>query len=186
MSDGLLQIASTASTVFVGSALLAAGLLKAADFRGAWVGVLDYQLVTARLARPVAALQIVVEVTLGLALIVGLPLALSLGVCLLSAFSLAAASALIRGLAIDCHCGGAGERLGLHTLGRNALLVLMLLLALMVRRDLPALELRHFDGELAGALSAGMLTAIGMVATSASRIWVSRKDFVHITRRRTN
>lgn len=124
--SSLFDIAVSFAQVVVGSSLVYAGVLKLRDLEGSRIAVLDYRLVPAPMAGPVALLLGALEVLIGVALIAGVTFAAHVGIALLGLFSIAAGSALARGLRIDCHCFGEGERLSVTTLLRNAAFVALL------------------------------------------------------------
>ena len=122
----LLNIAISAGEVIIGFVFLYAGGRKLSDLDGAQIAVLDYRLVPTRMARLVAVLQGSAEIVTGSLLVVGIPVAFPLGILLLTVVTTAAGSALLRGLQINCHCFGDGEKLTPLTLLRNTAFVVVL------------------------------------------------------------
>jgi putative oxidoreductase len=112
----------------LGGLFMAAGLLKLRDPAGFAVEISNYQLVPA-LAPYLAAALPATELLLGLCLVAAPRAwrrAATAGVAILfAAFTVAVASAFLRGINIACGCfGGGGDAIGPLTLARNlALLV---------------------------------------------------------------
>ena len=107
----------------LGALLVVAGLLKLRDPSGFAVEIANYQLVPA-LAPYLAASLPATEVVLGFGLIFlpasWRPAAIAGVVLLLVAFTVAVASAYLRGINIACGCfGGGGDAIGPLTLARN-------------------------------------------------------------------
>ncbi|SRR5258708_4537277 len=139
------------STV-VGGAFLAAALSKMTDIQGAVVEVLDYGLVPVALAQPLTGLFIVANAATALGLLLLQPLAAWTAACLLGIYSIAAATALSRGLHIDCHCGPGSEPLTKATIVRNIALIVAVLPGLVWRQGMP--------DRLEAPMVAGVIVAI--------------------------
>lgn len=178
MERTVADISDMAMGIFVGSVLLAAGIEKARDFRGAWIGVLDYRLVPAGVAAPVAALQVGIEILLGTALVLDIQLALPLAILLLASFSVAGVLALVRGLDIDCHCVGDHEPLTIATVGRNVGFILLLTVALVTGAGESPLAPHVLEIDPAAALCLGLLAAGALVLVAAARYWVSARTVI--------
>jgi hypothetical protein len=166
-----LEIALSAGQVLVGIAFVYAGIRKLRDRVGARIAVLEYRLVPARATGLVASALGICEVSVGAGLIAGLPLATLGGIALLALFSPAAVSALARGLDIDCHCFGDGEKLSAATLVRNAGLVTVLGTAHFLRPP-PSSSLapQLLTAPLPYVLSVGITAAAIVAVGSAIRL----------------
>jgi len=123
---------------------LASGVSKFLRARSVERMIANYGLVPHVLMPIVKRMLAPVEVTAGLLLFASLwlpvyGLAWTLAFGLLLAFSIAVASALTRGLEIPCGCGLLlnGHVITRATLGRNLLLLSLLVLDLFVQRMLP-------------------------------------------------
>lgn len=173
MADLVADLLPLAASLYVGSSLLAGGIAKVRDFRGTWVGVLDYRMVPRFLARPLAAVLALSEIGCGLALMLGVAVAAPLAVLLFGVLTAAAVSALLRGLEIDCHCGPAAERLTIHTLGRNALVMLAMIVVIGSSASPSPLEPRLLNVTTAAALCLGLGMAFALIASSSMRVWLS-------------
>lgn len=168
-----LQVASSCAAVIVGSALLVGGIGKLRDLEGAALGVLDYRVLRWQLALPAALAIAVAEFGLGLGTLLGFSSASALSILLLAVLSLVALSALARGLDIDCHCGGnVDERLGMNTLVRNAFLMTLLAVGLVI----PSATTR---GLLNAPLAYVVCVAIGVATTAALFAIVQVEHTVH-------
>ncbi len=159
-----------ALAVIVGSALLFSGFGKVRDPAAARVGVLDYRIVPVTLALPIGVVIGASELVVGAGVVLGSPLASALAVLLLGLFSLVAASALIRHLDIDCHCGGEGQRLGLGTLSRNAVLTTALTARILAGANTSS-DLRLLNGSAEHALGVAAALAMLIFAFVSSRLW---------------
>jgi len=167
-----------ASCVYVGSMMLAGGIAKARDFRGAWVGVLEYKIVPTPLARPLAAVLAVSEISVGTALALGVAIAIPIAVIFFGLVTTAATSALVRGLDIDCHCGAGPEALTTLTLGRNALVAVVLVAAALSSVNAYPLEPRLLNADLAAGLSIGLAATIALIVVSGARAWSSSRNLL--------
>jgi hypothetical protein len=147
--------------------MLAGGIAKARDFRGAWVGVLEYKIVPTPLARPV-----------GTALALGVAIAIPIAVIFFGLVTTAATSALVRGLDIDCHCGAGPEALTTLTLGRNALVAVVLVAAALSSVNAYPLEPRLLNADLAAGLSIGLAATIALIVVSGARAWSSSRNLL--------
>ena len=117
------RVAAALLRLGLGGLLVAAGLLKLRDPSGFAVEIANYQLVPA-LAPYLAASLPATEIVLGLGLVFlpvsWRPAAIAGVVLLLAAFTVAVASAYLRGINIACGCfGGGGDAIGPLTLARN-------------------------------------------------------------------
>lgn len=137
--EPLWQTFTSVGQVAVGLAFLYAGFNKLRDLTGARIAVLDYRMLPARLSGPTAVLLGTAEAAAGLGLIAGISVATAAGISLLGGASIAVAVALVRGLEIDCHCFGVGEKLSFGTLVRNAALAGLLVPGLFVRPAHPSM-----------------------------------------------
>lgn len=119
---GLLT-ARTALALF----FLPAAIIKFKDHRGFEEGVRDYAILPDRAVRPVAIGLLLVESTLGLALLVGIapPLMGALAALLLMSFITAVGINLHRGRRIDCGCYGVAttKHIGVASIVRNIALL---------------------------------------------------------------
>lgn len=170
---GPLANLALAAPLYVGSVLVGGGVAKLRDFRGAWVGVLDYRIVPRFLARPLAAVLALSEIGCGLALMLGVAMAGPLAVLLFGIVTAAAISVLVRQLEIDCHCGPGAERLTVHTLGRNTLLMLVLVVVSDASANVYPLEPRLLSISTAAALCIGFEVVFTLLLFVAARIWMS-------------
>lgn len=131
-----------------GLLFLASGMSKWLRQRSVRLTVANYRLMPSRIVPVFAALLAIVETAAGILLILALwlppvyPLAWWMATGLLSLFSLAIATALVRGFHIPCGCGLLlnGHTITPATLVRNAMLLLPLLLPLL--SSLPTLAAR--------------------------------------------
>jgi hypothetical protein len=144
---------SILATVVVSSVMLVSGVSKLRDLGAATVELLDYRLVPEAFAMPAAGGLALANVGAGAGLLIGVPGARWLCLGMLLVYSMAIASALLRGLRIDCHCGPSPEPMGAETLARNA--VLMAALAIEAPAPTP------ISAIVAGSLAAGLLLAVG-------------------------
>ena len=129
---------ATAGRLVLGVVFVVAGVLKVPDPAAAVRAVRAYQLLAEPLVAPVAFGLPVIEITVGLALIVGVVVrtAALTSALLLVVFIAAVGSAWARGLQIDCGCFGNGGQVAagetaypLEILRDTALLLVALLLA---------------------------------------------------------
>lgn len=117
-----LRMLATTAWLLMGTLLLAAAALKAADRTGTMVALAAYG-VPGRLAAPAFAALIAVEVALAASLAAGLEQAPHAAALVLTAFLVAQAVALMQGNeGAPCGCFGAGGRLSRAAAGRTALL----------------------------------------------------------------
>jgi hypothetical protein len=166
----LLGILLFAGQAFVGIVFVRTGATKLRDPIGTRIAVLDYRLIPAR-AAGIAALGLgAAELLVGLGLLAGLASAALGGVVLLALFSGAAASALVRGLDIDCHCFGEGEKLSPATVSRNAALAAPLLAGLLLGAPSSLLAPQLLHAPLPYLLSVGSGVAIVAAAVAAVRV----------------
>lgn len=176
----LLEIVVAAGQLLVGVAFLSAGLAKLRDVDGAQIAILDYQLVSARFSKPMAMLLGLSEAVIGGALTLGCVVAAPAGLVLLMIFTAAAASALIRGLDIDCHCFNSSERLSTFTLLRNGIFAIVLSATLL-------LGPRWSDSVIVPQLAKAPLAyslAVGIVAIMMIMIVTLMQVFVGTTTKR--
>lgn len=175
MEAAAFEVSRFTAAAFAGALLLGSGGSKLADFRGAWIGVLDYRFVPWYLARPIAAWLVVSELTLGVGLVLSMPIAFSLAILFLAVVTIVATSALIRGLLIDCHCGGREAPLSMRTLGRNVILILALLGLLLASANSPPLKMAALDADLSLVFSVGVVTATALILYSAIKVMPARQ-----------
>lgn len=168
MFADLVRALIESALVLVGSALAYSGFTKLRDFESARIGLLGYRLVGPRASAPLAALLGLSEVGVGLGILAGAPTAVAVGVLILCTVSLAALSALARGLDIDCHCAGVGERLTQWTLVRNAAMIGTLVIALLAAAR--GHEFLAIRGSLSGSMTAGVLLSIGCLALAVRTV----------------
>lgn len=164
----LALVVAATSQIIVGSTLLYAGGFKLRDLTGAKIAILDYRVVPARLATPAAIAIGVTEFVTGIGIVLGLPFAASVGVLLLALLTATAGSALARGLVIDCHCGGVGERVSMRTMQRNALFIIALVVAVALTEGRPGGSAWVLGPELGNAVAtaAGVLLVIAVFTTT--------------------
>lgn len=156
----LIPILISAGQVIVGSVFLRSAFSKLRDIEGARIGVLDYRLVPAWIAAPVAVGLGVFELLTGGGLVLGSRVAAYTGVVLLLVVSLAAASALLRGLKIECHCAGEGQKLTWWTLARNAVFGAGLFGVLLVGANDPPLAPAVLLSPLTHVFAVGVTIAL--------------------------
>lgn len=159
----LVNFVTTVGLLYTGVVFFYAGIHKLRDLDGAQIAILDYQLVPAQLARPLAVVFGATEVLAGGLLALGCSGAVPLGLLILGVVSAAAGSALIRGLDIDCHCFRSGERLSWTMLGRNGVFATVLLGSLVLR---PPWSSEAFSPQLVIAPMSYLL-AVGLAVTAA-------------------
>lgn len=165
-----LSAAALTIGLIIGSALLYASHNKLRDAEATRLAVLDYQLMPPALGLSAGLLLGGVELILGAALALGNALAGSLTILLVALLSVIGLVTLARGLEIDCHCGGEGERLSFRTLGRNAALLLLLAVALVIdpRHEL---ELTLLEAPLPLVLSVALATGSIVALFGTWRLW---------------
>lgn len=163
----VISVALQLGALITGSALLAGGVTKLKSVDTGAAAVLAYRVVPAKLAAAVAVAIGAAEVVVGLGIILGVAVALAFGVILLAAFTLVAISALVRGLDIDCHCAGEGERLGPSTLARNVVFAVTLAAPLMRGDEVQAAGLNL---DLAGAFMLGLAACLCLASVAALRL----------------
>ncbi len=114
--------------------LLVAGISKLFDREGFVQAVEAYQILPARLSRMFALILPYLEITVAFFLLIGLAtrLVAVLAILLFITFIITLGINLLRGKDLDCHCFGKlyQEKIGLATLSRN--FILMLLAALVL------------------------------------------------------
>jgi len=144
-------------------AFLASSYSKLRDLPGAEIALLDYRLVPAAVARPVATALAIAELGAGVLLVLGVPIGSALGLVLLAFFMAAIGSALLRHLDISCHCVEEDEPIGWPTLIRNGVLMLGLS-ADTVGRASTRLVAATLDEPLERVIAAALLIATGVAA----------------------
>jgi len=180
----LSELGAHVGQVFVGLVFLYAGLRKLRDIDGAQIAILDYHLIPAHLARLLAPLLGGFEITIGTALIVGMRVAVPIGLLLLAIMSTAVGTALARGLNIDCHCFGEGEKVSRATLVRNAVFAAALAVNLLLRTPNPSLFAPQFlTAPLSHLLGIGSILGAIVMTIMANRT-VRRSAFGARGRRR--
>lgn len=113
----------------VGFVFLAASASKLADIKAFRLTVLGYAIVPAALVTTVAFVTVVVEITIGAALLAGYLVAAAVptGLAALAAFALGISVNLIRGRRIPCGCfGSRADTISARSLMRIALLTIPL------------------------------------------------------------
>lgn len=110
MNPELVSIVSWGAQLVIGASLLQAGIAKLRDLDSAASAVSEYRLLPTRIVYPAAVLIMTSELIAGAGLLAGVRESYVPALGLLSAFALAVATVLARGLEIDCHCGGPRER----------------------------------------------------------------------------
>jgi hypothetical protein len=171
LSDNVPRLLMLGVCLYVGSLMLAGGVAKLRDLRGAWVGVLEYRIIPPFLARPLAASLAFAEVGVGSAVMLGVPIATPIAVFFFSIVTAAASSALARGLKIDCHCGAGDEALTAHTLGRNTVLIISLLAVMLGSAHASPFTPRVLDLDVGGGLSLGLSAAVALLLMVGLRAW---------------
>lgn len=155
----------------VGSVFLHAGWLKVTDPIGARMALLDYRLLPSGAVAIAAPFQALLELIVGAGLIAGVTVTIPFAILLLAAFSLAGLLALIRGLEIDCHCAGEGQKLDIRSLGRSAAFASLLAGALLLSGQSPDPFLpTALAASLPYALVIALLTAAATLVTVSSRL----------------
>lgn len=151
-----------------------AGLSKLPRQREFADAVERYQLVPARLVRPVSRAVPVAELLAGAALLLGLGLQIvaALVALMLTAFTIAVSVALLRGREIDCGCftGVSPQQITWLTVGRNTtLLLLASLLSWQAPRALALDEIYRggSDATSASEALAVLTTSTATIATLA-------------------
>jgi hypothetical protein len=116
------------AAVALGFTFLASGVGKLRDHEGFVLAVLDYEVLPPLLAAAYGHILPLVEVTCGLALLIGLMPTASgtVAVAMLVSFLVSVVVNLARGRSIDCYCFGSGssERLGWVTVSRLVVLLM--------------------------------------------------------------
>lgn len=158
----------------VGSALLLGGWTKARDLRAARTSLHDYRIVPRSLVGGAARVVAAVELCVGLACIALLPLGGAIAVLLLAGFSVAIASALMRGLTVDCHCGVEGERIGPQMLARNAILSASLIPGILLPLTSPLSDASATALPVAVAQAFTIASALALLSIARLRASESR------------
>jgi len=168
--DGLAAVGRAA----LGLTFLVSGIAKLRDLSAFVAGALVYQVLPARMVRPLARLLPFVEVGLGLALIGGIggrP-ALALALILVLVFSVAVIVNLHRGHSIPCYCLGvsSNEVIGVATLARLVVLGVMAAVALRY----PRMDLWTWSSE------PSLLIALGSTVLSISTLlwWLAPTETI--------
>ncbi len=138
MTAGARTALTVAARVALGGVFVVAGALKLRDPAGFANDIANYQLAPA-LAPLLAAVLPSLEVVIGLALLaLGAPWRRAAALCaagLIVMFTVAAGSALARGIDVACGCfGSAGGAVGWTTLARDAALLAAAALVLALER----------------------------------------------------
>lgn len=134
MDNALASLLNGAITVFIALIFARAALHKATEFTEFTGFVADYRLVPQHLVGPVSLGLVGAEVLTVLLLLVpgGQPFGLGLGVLMFTLYAGAMAVNIRRGRThIECGCGGTVQPLGWALVGRNGVLVLVTLLAIV-------------------------------------------------------
>jgi hypothetical protein len=174
MSATFLAALGCAAQIWVGAAFLASGLGKARDLRAASSAVADYRLLPHRLVAGAAVATLVLELATGAGLLAGQQSALPIAFVLISTFSLAAASALKRGLDISCHCAGSDdERLSSKTLIRNGVFLTAVVLASATSPWRWSVE----SGSLLSPITLPIALAAGLALAGSMFLWSARGAF---------
>lgn len=165
--SGVMPWASLAARVIGAGVLAYAGLAKIGDPAGGVRAVRAYRILPEGLVHPVAYGLPPVEIVLAALLLFGIATRVVAGITagLLVVFIAAVSSAGLRGLRIDCGCFGGGGTVE-HThylleIGRDSLLLLVILLAVVAQRSRLSIDDRFLRG------SAGVVEA--RQASSAKR-----------------
>ena len=157
------QTAAEAASLLVGLVLLGAGLPKALASATFARQISDYGVVPLGAARYLARIILSSELAAGVMLIAGLPVSLllrqigaGLAAFLFVLFLVALTSAYAHGRKIACACfGGSGEleTVGVHSLVRTSLLLVLAALAILPAHGGRPLEVAGFAAILAGLVA---------------------------------
>ncbi|MBI2766529.1 MAG: hypothetical protein HYX53_11545 [Chloroflexi bacterium] len=152
----------------VGGSLLAGGIRKLIDLEGARIAILDYRIAPPVLARPLALLVTIAEVTIGTFTATGIPTAAAIALLLIALFSIASAQALARGLEINCHCACEDDRLSINTLARNAFFMVVLATGLVA---VPGA--RHMGSLIEAPLP--YVLSVAVTAATVCAVWATAR-----------
>jgi uncharacterized membrane protein YphA (DoxX/SURF4 family) len=193
MSEELIGAAALTSRYLVAFLLLSAAIPKLADRTEFERAVRNYRLLPERIVSVFASWVPGIELTLAIALLVGLGVRFVAAVAalLLTAFALAVAANLARGREIDCGCQGsvAARRIGWGLVAGDVLLVGMALLAAL--RDPGTLAAYPLSASDAGPSSSESIALLVLAAAlvlgwqiggAALQLWRSAGPLVGTSR----
>lgn len=177
--SAIADIWTTTANIAVGIILLYSGVTKLKDIAGAQIAVLAYRILPRRVSRLFVTLLSWLEVITGILLILGSTIAVSSALTLLVIFTVAAASVMVRGFDIACHCFNSNERISWRTLFRNATFVIALLPNLVNHR--PWQSLWYFGVAETSApiiLFGGFPIVLAVLGLAIWRLWVKGTDLL--------